>query len=101
MKKELEKIRKELYEQLQSGKREHRRATLQAFKLVNKACNLLKIDKLQRVTFRSQVQPITYPITEEQTITPPPTFSDVIATNAPDEQPGPEKPKRSRKSKGV
>lgn len=101
MKKELEKIRKELHDQLQSGDRKNRRVTSQAFKLINKACGLLKIDKLPRKPFRSEPQAITYPITDEVTTTTPPTFSDVIATNAPEEQPGPEKPKRTRKSKEV
>lgn len=104
MKKELETIRKELYEQLQSGKRENRRATSQAFKLINKACNLLKLPKFEKTrTFRTEPQPITYPPTAEVKEIAPIKTSDVIATNTPEEISGPEKPKRTRtpKAKGL
>jgi hypothetical protein len=98
--KELETIRKELYEQLQSGKRENRRATSQAFKLINKACNLLKLPKLEKTrSFRNDTQTITYPPTTEAKEVAPIKTSDVIATNTPEEVSGPEKPKRTRTPK--
>ena len=100
MKKELETIRKELYEKLQSGSRENRRATSQAFKLINKACNLLKLPKFERSrTFRAETQSITYPTTTEVKEVAPIKTSDVIATNTPEEVSGPEKPKRTRTPK--
>ena len=100
MKKELETIRKELYEKLQSGSRENRRATSQAFKLINKACNLLKLPKFERSrTFRTEAQTITYPTTTEVKEVAPIKTSDVIATNTPEDVSGPEKPKRTRTPK--
>jgi phosphoribosylformylglycinamidine (FGAM) synthase-like enzyme len=98
--KELETIRKELYNQLQSGKRENRRATSQAFKLINKACNLLKLPKFEKTrSFRNDTQTITYPPTTEVKEVAPIKTSDVIATNTPEEVSGPEKPKRTRTPK--
>jgi hypothetical protein len=98
--KELETIRKELYDQLQSGKRENRRATSQAFKLINKACNLLKLPKLEKTrSFRNDTQTITYPPTTEVKEVAPIKTSDVIATNTPEDVSGPEKPKRTRTPK--
>jgi hypothetical protein len=98
--KELETIRKELYDQLQSGKRENRRATSQAFKLINKACNLLKLPKFEKTrSFRSETQAITYPPTTEVKEVAPNKTSDVIATNTPEDVTGPEKPKRTRTPK--
>lgn len=100
MKEQLEKLRGELYNALQSGQRTNRRAILQAFKLVSKACNVLKVPKLERKPFRSAEQKVTYPPTTEQPQRREISTSDVIATNAPEEQPG--KPKsRGRKPKSI
>ena len=99
---ELEKLRGELYNALQSGQRTNRRAILQAFKLVSKACNVLKVPKLERKPFRSAEQEITYPPTTEQPERREVSSSDIIATNVPNERPGRERPKASgRKPKAT
>lgn len=100
MKEQLEQLRKELYNALQSGARTNRRAILQAFKLVSKACNVMKLPKLERKPFRGLEQEITYPPTTEQPQRREVSTSDVLATNAPDEEPG--RPKsRGRKPKAA
>jgi hypothetical protein len=96
----IEEVRKALFEQLRTGNRDNRRATVAAFNLVNKACNILKLPRLDRAPRFSKPQTVVYPATDEKVPAPTPgTLGDTLATNATETDDT--TPKRTRKSKKV
>lgn len=96
----IEQVRKELFEQMHSGNRDNRRATVAAFNLVNKACNILKLPRLEKAPRFSKPQTVVYPATDETTPTPTPgNLGDTLATNAPEMDDT--TPKRTRKSRKI
>ena len=96
----IEQVRKELFEQMRSGSRDNRRATVAAFNLINKACNILKLPRLEKAPRFSKPQAVVYPATDETAPAPTPaTLGDTLATNAPEMDDA--TPKRTRKSRKI
>lgn len=96
----IEQVRKELFEQMRSGSRDNRRATVAAFNLINKACNILKLPRLEKAPRFSKPQTVVYPATDEaKPALTPATLGDTLATNAPEMDDA--TPKRTRKSRKI
>ena len=88
------KIRAALFAVIRSGERKNRRALLVAYKHIDKAARALGAPKMD-VPKRTSTEPVyEYQPEEVEEVEEP---SLLLATNAPDEQPGPEKPRRKTK----
>ncbi len=101
MKDELLRARLALWAKLKSNTRANRRAVVQAFKLVDKACKVMGLPALPRTAPPSNAQEVAYPATDEAKEIPEQKGGDVIATNADTDKTGPERPRRGRKPKEI
>ena len=88
------KIRAALFAVIRSGERKNRRALLVAYKHIDKAARALGAPKMD-VPKRTSTEPMyEYQPEESEVVEEPQTL---LATNAPEDQPGPEKPRRKTK----
>lgn len=100
MKKELESARNELWAYVKSNNRVNRRAVLEAFKMVDRACKRLGIAPIDKTRPPSNAQQVAYPATDEAKEVQDLSEGPVLADNSTPET-GPERPKRGRKAKAA
>jgi len=100
MKKELEIARNELWAYVKSNNRVNRRAVLEAFKMVDRACKRLGIAPIDKTRPPSNAQQVAYPKTDEAKEVQDLSEGPVLADNSTPET-GPERPRRGRKAKTV
>ena len=88
------KIRAALFALIRAGERKNRRALLVAYKHIDKAARTLGAPKMD-IPKRTGAAPVyEYKPEEMEEIEEPQTL---LATNAAEDQPGPEKPRRKNK----